>query len=206
MKKIIALTLVAVLCRDLSAQAPTSAQAKVERRLAELLTPGAKAIHDTLPSNLPPRKTPQSIEQPELPLKSAQLPPPAPPKPTGKPGQPRTLPEEAPLVRIFNQPEAPHAISMPAGPLVRLWSPDVNEPLPLPILGTGVRDRASLSDPSLEASIAAAHAKLSPARTRPVPFQPHNLPDPFEHSQAVRLRTPPDELPGPPLTLQPLGK
>ena len=33
---------------------------------------------------------------------------------------------------------------------------------------------------------------------RPVPFVAINLPDPFEHSQAVRLRYTPDELPTPP--------
>jgi hypothetical protein len=76
----------------------------------------------------------------------------------------------------------------------------------LPILSTGVRDRASLGDISLEASVAAAQAKLTPARSQTVPFQPQNLPDPFENSRAVRFRTPPDELAQPPLSLQPLGR
>ncbi|GEM_PF-3941820 len=206
MNRIIALSLVGLMSQVLAAQAPSTALTKIEQRLAELLTPGAKASRDTLTSQLPPRKALTSLEKPEPPLKSAQLPPPAPPKPDAKPVRPRTLPEEAPLARNFSQPEAPQAINLIAGPLVRLWSPDVNEPLPLPILGTGVRDRASLADPSLEASVAATQAKLSPARTQTVPFQPQNLPDPFEHSQTVRLRNPLDELPTPPLSLRPLGR
>jgi hypothetical protein len=189
-----------------TAQAPSPALGKAQQRLAELLAPGGQPAREMLTSNLPPRKAARSLENPDLPLQSAPLPPPAPPKAEGKQVKPRPLPEDTPLVRVFNQPEAPQAVRMPDGPLVRLWSPDVNEPLPLPILGTGVRDRASLADPSLEASVAAAQAKLNPARTKPVPFQAQNLPDPFEHSQTVRLRNPPEEVAEPPLSLRPLGR
>ena len=206
MNRIVALSLAWFVSQQFGAQAPNTALSKVEQRLAELLAPGAKASRETPMSALPPRKPLQSLEKPELPLQSAQLPPPPLPKPDAKPVRPRTLPEEAPLVRIFNQPETPQAISLPAGPLVRLWSPDVNEPLPLPILGAAVRDRGSLADPSLEASVAATQAKLNPARTQAVPFQPQNLPDPFEHRQTVRLRQALDELPAPPLSLRPLGR
>jgi len=206
MRRIVALISISVLGQQLGAQAPSTAQAKVQQRLAELLAPGAKTALDPHSSTLPDRKAPASVENPQLALQSALLPPPVPPKAAGKAVLPRALPEDAPLARNFNQPETPQTINLPADALVRLWSPDVNEPLPLPILGTGVRDRASLADPSLEASVAAAQGRLNPTRAKPVPFQAQNLPDPFEHSQTVRLRNPAEELAEPPLSLRPLGK
>lgn len=206
MRRFVTISVIFCAGQLLGAQAPTPALTRVEQRLAELLEPRGKASSETPAPNPPPRKPVLALDRPELPLQSAAVLPPAPPKPEGKPVRPRTLPEDAPLVRNFSQPEAPPAVQMPVGPLVRLWSNDVNEPLPLPILGTGVRDRASLADPSLEASVAAAQAKLSPVRTQMVPFQPHNLPDPFEHSHAVRLRNPPEELAAPPLTVSVFGR
>ncbi len=206
MNKLLACALLFGAAAPMVAQAPSPARAKVEARLAQLLEPGAKADGPTLPSELPPRKPVASVERPELPQKSTAVPPPAPPKPGPKSVRPRSAAEDIPLVRNFSQPEAPQAVQMPEAALIRLWSPDVNEPVPLPILGTDVKDRASLADPSLEASVAAAQAKLNPVRTQPVPFQAMNLPDPFENAQAVRLRNPPEESPEPPLTLRPLGK
>jgi hypothetical protein len=175
--------------------------------LAEILLPGGGKANGSGPvPMLPARKTPTQIERPVLPLTSGQVLPPAPPKPDARIVRPRILPEELPLVRNFSQPAVPEATTMPTEALVRLWSWDVNEPLPLPILGTGHRDRASLDDPSLTASVAATLAKHHPERIQPVPFQAVNLPDPFEHTHAIRLRNPPDELPDPPLSLLPLGR
>ena len=204
MSKFLTVSLVWLIGQALGAQTP--ARIKIEQRLSELLTPGSKASGDSLPHNAPPRKFVPAVEKPELPLKSASILPPAPPKPPGKTVQPRHLHEETPLVRVFNEPQPPQEIAMATTPLIRLLSVDVNEALPLPILGPAVSDRASLGDPSLEASVAAAQAKLSPARSQPAPFQAQNLPDPFENSQAVRLRNPPDELPEPPLSIRPLGR
>src|SRR4051812_13632319 len=85
-----------------------------------------------------------------------------------------------------------------SAPQVRLLSVDVAGPIPLPILARPLKDRASLTDPTLEASTAAALSKVTLSRAVPAPFQPINLPDPFEHSQAIRLRYPPGELPMPP--------
>jgi len=206
MKRLLWLGTIWLVGQSAVAQTSPPALTKAQQRLIELLAPGAKAPIAAIPSGLPPRAAPRSLENPDAPLKSTEFPPPAPPKVAGKPVQPRVLPEETPLVRNFNQPEAPQVVALPTAPLLRLWSPDVNEPLPLPILGNHVRDRASLADPSLEASVAATQAKLNPARIDPVPFQPQNLPDPFEHHQAVRLRNPLDESSQPPLSLRPLGK
>jgi hypothetical protein len=206
MKKLLWLFTIWLVGQFAVAQISPPALTKVQQRLIELLTPGAKVPIAAMVSGLPPRATPRSLENPDAPLKSTEFPPPAPPKLSGKPVQPRALPEDTSLVRNFNQPEAPQAVALPSAPLLRLWSPDVNEALPLPILGSHIRDRASLADPSLEASVAATQTKLNPARTDPVPFRPLNVPDPFEHHQAVRLRNPLDESPQPPLSLRPLGR
>jgi hypothetical protein len=206
MKKVLIIGLLLFAGEECCAQAPTSTVAKVEQRLAELLAPASKASEPLAAPTLPPRKLPVFLERPEVPLQAADLPPPAPPQTPGRPVKPRTVPEDAPLARHFSQPEAPQMLVWPTQPLLRLWSADVNEPLPLPILGTGVRDRASLDDPSVEASVVAAQATLTPARTQPVPFQPMNLPDPYEHRHTMRLRTPVDEVPAPPLSLSVPGR
>jgi hypothetical protein len=205
MKSIAAVTLLILVACQLRAQAP-AAVSKAEQRLAQLLAPSSRVSDAAVEVAKSPPVAARRLERPELPLRSAPLPAPAPPKPESKPVQPRTLPEDPPLVRRFTEPEPPHAVEVPSQPLVRLWSPDVNEPLPLPILGKNVPDRASLGDPSLDASIAAAQAKLQPARSQPVPFQAMNLPEPFEHVRAVRLRVPLEEAPQPPLTLDTLGR
>jgi len=45
-----------------------------------------------------------------------------------------------------------------------------------------------LTDPTAEVSLAAVVAQPVPVRTTRAPFVRFNLPDPFEHAQAVRLR------------------
>ena len=94
----------------------------------------------------------------------------------------------------------------PAGPLLRLPSVNVEQPIPVPILAKPQRDRASLADPTLEVSVAAALTPLTPRRAGPVPFVPINLPDPFEHGHAIRLRNPPDEAPLPQIAPRPQAK
>jgi hypothetical protein len=54
---------------------------------------------------------------------------------------------------------------MPTKPLPRLPSIDVETPLPLPILAHPKNDRASLDDATMEASQAAALARVRPHRT-----------------------------------------
>jgi hypothetical protein len=88
-------------------------------------------------------------------------------------------------------------VKLPASPKVAWPSPDINEPILLPILARPVVDRASLDDPSGDASQAAALASSVPERTNPAPFLRLNLPDPFEHRNAARLRTPLPESPLP---------
>lgn len=64
---------------------------------------------------------------------------------------------------------------------IRAPSPDVNQPLPLPILAQPISDRASLDDPTRDASIAAATSARIPPRTRKAPFIKGTLPDPYDH-------------------------
>jgi hypothetical protein len=75
----------------------------------------------------------------------------------------------------------PQVPDFPDAGRVRVPSRDVHEPLALPIQGQPVPDRASLDDPTTDASIAAALAAPIPARTTKAPFLKLTLPDPYEH-------------------------
>jgi hypothetical protein len=163
------------------------------RQLADLLTPSEKVpvADPSRPRRLP---FPPAVEKRDLPLppNDAGLPR-LPLGPLSRPTRPRLLPEEPPLTRALFEPAIPQRLDLPAGILVRLPSPDVNQPVPLPVLAQEVPDRASLEDPTGEASVALALAARMPERTNPAPFLRLTLPDPFEHSRVVQLRTPPPE-------------
>jgi hypothetical protein len=197
-RMVLAMTLCAI-------PAPLSAQDKASERLSKLLAPRGLENRQPDVAPGPSRFTPRSMPLPDAPLPKVDAPPPELPRPTAKPVQPRPASEDAPLVRSLGRSEPPPPLALPVQPMVRLWSPDSAAPLPLPIVGTAVRDRAPLDDPTLTASVAAVQAKVSVGRGQPVPFEPHNLPNPFEHAEAVRLRQPVAESPMPPLTLKPLG-
>jgi hypothetical protein len=120
----------------------------------------------------------------------------------GPPLRPRSLPDELPL--SGSRPEPPQEPQFPAGDRVRLPGPDVNQPVPLPVLATPAPDRASLDDPTADLSSAAAQSAAVPARDAPAPFGKVSLPDPFENRNAVRLRqTPPEK--DEPVTAAPKG-
>lgn len=57
---------------------------------------------------------------------------------------------------------------------------NVNQLIPLPILAQPAPDRASLDDPTRDASTAAAIAAPIPPRTRKAPFVKRTFPDPYE--------------------------
>jgi len=123
------------------------------------------------------------IEAPSLPLPSAPFTMPHLPPPQGnKVLQPHlVLPETlGPL-----EPGRPPAPALPAGERVRLPSVDVKRPVPLPILGQPLSDRAPIEDVTSEASSASAVAAPTPRRTQPTPFVKNNLPDPFEFRRPV---------------------
>ncbi len=141
-----------------------------------------------------------SLEDPQVPLPTLAGGSPRPPERSpGKGPQPGPVPEELPLARHRADPELPHRVELPSAGLVRLPALDLNAPALLPILATPQADRAPLTDPAPGLSAAAVVAEAIPLRTDPAPFVRLNLPDPFEHSQAVRLRNPVEENPTPPI-------
>jgi hypothetical protein len=86
------------------------------------------------------------------------------------------------------------------GPLVRAPALAVDQPIPLPILARPQRDRTSAADAPVETGAGAALTKIDPRRVTPAPFAPLNLPNPFEYSQAIRLRSTVEEPSMPPPT------
>jgi hypothetical protein len=175
---------------------------RASKLVAEVLRPSDKVA--TLPwqdyegqRRLP---GPRFLEQPELPLPPdpGELPR-TPVVQSARPVRPQPLPEEPSLARRDRSPDLPERPRLPVGPLVRLPGPDLNQPVPVPILAQPLPDRAPLTDPSGEASLAAALAQPMPVRTTPAPFVALNLPDPFANQQAVRLASPPEEDPNPPV-------
>jgi hypothetical protein len=184
---------------------PLLGQEKASERLSKLLAPRGldNRPPDTAPA--PFRFAPRPLPLPDAPLPKVDAPLPPLPSPAAKPLQPRSASEDVPLARTFGHSEPPQPLSLPAQARVRQWSGDSAAPLALPILGSATPDRASLDDPTLAESVAAAQAKVSVGRHQPVPFEPHNLPNPFEHAEEVRLWQSVAESPMPPLTLKPLN-
>jgi hypothetical protein len=191
-------------CAQTATQSPDreGAGSRAQKRLAELLAPGSSIAAVTFATQPVAWKASRAVEEIPLPLKPyvglpvrlPQMPSKSEPRPRGS-----GIPEAAPLVSYRERPIAPKEVKLATRPLIRLPSLDVKSPLPIPILAQPQQDRASLGDPALQASLDAALKRFTPARDRPVPFVPLNLPDPFEHIRAGQLRNPPQENPMPPV-------
>jgi hypothetical protein len=174
------------------------AMEKAEKRLAELLTPGGGAPVMLATKPLKWKASPAMenfafvgkptaavlVRLPLAPIKEVK---------------PRPTPEDTPLASFREQPKGPKEVQLPTKPLIKLPSLDVHTPLPIPILAQPAKDRASLGDPALQASLDATLKQIAPKRERPVPFIPLNLPDPFENVRYGQLRNPPEENPMPPV-------
>lgn len=93
--------------------------------------------------------------------------------------RPRLVAEET-LGVSTAAPALPPTPPMPDKGRIRVPSPDVHRPIPLPILARPVSDRAALDDPTLDASTAAAVAAPIPPRANKAPFRKQTLPDPYE--------------------------
>ncbi len=153
-----------------------------------------------LPRHLPGAP---GLEQPSvtLPPNQGQVPR-LPAQRTGPPLRPRSLPDELPLAG--SRPDTPQEPQFHAGDRVYLPGPDVNQPVPLPLLATPAPDRAAFDDPTADLSSTAAQSATVPARAVSAPFSRVSLPDPFENRNAVRLReTPPEK--EEPVTAAPKG-
>jgi hypothetical protein len=165
------------------------------RLLAELLPPSEKARPQ--PLALPSRQRPHSS------LAGGQEP--APPLPANQANPARLHVKQATRVlRPISPPEdyllagqrgervLPQAIVLPAGERVRLASTPVEEPPALPILAQPVADRASLDDPTVEASQASALSAPPPERSTPAPAIRQAVADPFANRETAP-RLPPDD-------------
>ncbi len=147
----------------------------------------------------PRRQTaPASLEAPSLALPPAQ---PAMPRVALEWKRPTLLPRLVIDETLGGgaEPGLPEALAFATGAKTRDAGVDVNQPPPLPRLGQPVPDRASLEDPTTEASMSAAIAAKVPLRTRPAPFQRLSIPDPFENYIAVPKSALPPEPAEPPL-------
>jgi hypothetical protein len=133
---------------------------------------------------------PRGFERPELPLPPSLSDMPRPPDTrTSVVKQPHQILDE-PFPTGLERLTPPETRVLPAGAGVRLPSLDATQPVPLPILAQLQIDRASLDDPTVAASLAAALSELAPVRANPAPFLRLTLPDPFEHRETVRVRVP----------------
>src|SRR5262245_22247428 len=169
------------------------------RLLERLLRPGAVAVGASSAGATQPQARPASrIDNPELPLAAVQAGLPKSKPDAATQPRPRGVPAAPPLAEQRQDPARPGLVALPAGTRIRLDSRGVHKPIPLPMLGHAQSDRAPLAEPTFDAGLAAALAGQVPARTTPAPFIRLNLPDPSEHTHAVRLRTPLPELPSPP--------
>src|SRR5882672_11362687 len=161
------------------------------RLLADRLRPANQV--PTLPEDKPAAAKrlagPAKLENPELSLpKVPILHPPSLPLTKIKPIRPTLVEGEPPLSRARLDLPSPTPVKLAVGPKIAWPSPDIHQPIPLSILARQVTDRASLDDPSGDASLAAALAAKVPDRSTPAPFLRLTIHDPFEHRNAVRLR------------------
>ncbi len=139
----------------------------------------------------PPRRSAASARwtSPALPLPTTPTAMPRLPRPVKTtPLLPRLVIEET-LGGLLETPLFPQPPSLPDTGRVRVPSANVNEPIPLPIQAQPVSDRASLDDPTAEASTAAAVAAPIPARTTKAPFLKLTLPDPYDHRRMDSVTT-----------------
>ncbi len=161
--------------------------------LAKVLPP--QDVETTRPERTPspPRSSASDfLKPPTLPLPSSHATLPHLPVDSKRsPLHPRLIFDET-QSSLPDPPPLPQTPSLPDNGRIRVPSPDVNRPIPLPIRTLPVSDRASLDDPTMDASTAAATATPIPPRTRKAPFLQLTLPDPFDRR---RTRVPAPEEP-----------
>ena len=154
---------------------------------------GGELLAKVLPPKEPQVPRPNRVEPRGVTSASQRMKPPSLPLPPSHASLPR-LPASAPSAPLHPRlildetlggiPDAlvlPQIPSFPDFGRIRVPSPDVHEPLALPIVGQPVSDRASLDDPTDDASTAAALSAPIPARTTKAPFLKLTLPDPYDH-------------------------
>jgi hypothetical protein len=165
--------------------------------LSKVLAPDVS--HSPVERSTEPRRPPATatIESPTVPMPAAPVGMPRLPIAKGNNTlKPRLLLPET-LDGSPSDPRLPQVPVLPTGELTRVPSTNVNQPVPLPLLGQPLSDRAPVEDVTAEASAAAVvEAKVS-LRTQPTPFVKNNLPDPFEFRRPVVAPAAPAEQPTP---------
>jgi hypothetical protein len=138
------------------------------------------------------RRAPRILEVPDKPL----APPPGPGLVPALAAKGARLPLRPHLVspEDLDQPQErvqlPEDRLLPATERARAEAADANAPADLPFLAQPAPDRASLEDPTADASTAAALAAPLPRRAMPAPFLRLAVPEPFEHRRPLTLALP----------------
>jgi hypothetical protein len=113
------------------------------------------------------------------------------PNAAAKDVRPSPLPDRVPPDLGGLGPKLAPRSDFPTGPLARQESRDVSRPADLPILSSRpVPDRAPLADPTIEFTARSVISQTLPLRTLPTGFIRMNIPDPYEHAEAAKPRTP----------------
>jgi hypothetical protein len=157
--------------------------------LAKVLPPSEAGGPSADRTRGPRRLTQSKLTPPALPLPPAVAVLPRLPASKRQPLRPRLTLEES-LDNVTIRAPLPQAPALPAGERIRVASPDVNQPMPLPALARPATDRAPVEDVTAEASAAAAVAAPMPQRTTPAPFLKLTVPDPYEHRRPLGLPVP----------------
>jgi hypothetical protein len=113
-------------------------------------------------------------------------------------GQGKGMPPQPHLVSPEDLGMPEERVQLPVEPVLaateraRADSIDVHQPAALPMLARAVPDRASLEDPTADASNAAALAATLPQRLMPAPFLRLTVPEPYENRRPLTLPVPPE--------------
>jgi hypothetical protein len=165
------------------------------KRFQAILPPGDAGRVVTPAAGPKSFKPLRSLELPEVPLLPSQAGPATLPGPTAPPAlKPGQSAEATPLTTTAaSRPAMPSLSPLATGMLVRIDSASVEKAVAVPVLARPVPDRASLDDPTRDASLVAALSAEPPTRPGPAPFVKLGTPDPFENREVVRLRALPPE-------------
>jgi hypothetical protein len=157
---------------------------------ARLLPPSGPAPLAPLVSRKNPidRALPSVIANPETGISSNSFElPRLPLLPRGEP-KPSPLTDRTPLEFAQLELMMPEQIAMPVGALTKLETPDVKQPVAVPILANPAPNRASFDDPTVEFTAQSILNDNLPLRSTTAPFVKVNLPDPTENVGAVKIK------------------
>lgn len=161
------------------------------KALAKMLTPtNTTPMPASVPPTQKPRRLPSFLDSPAPASIEVINSPPRLALPATRPAQPMPMPDRVPTELGGLLPQLPHRTDWPTGALTRSESQNANSP-ELPLLSPRpVADRAPLTDPTIEFTAQSVISTKLPIRTEPTGFLRINLPDPFEHVEGAKPRTP----------------